>query len=74
VTAPRTYRELAVDRAIYAVDDATRTYRFLRRNPEWRSLDPATSRRNKASLHGYTRSFRSGRARTFDWTRYEVDR
>jgi hypothetical protein len=71
---PSRCRELLVDRAIYSVDDVARTYRFLRRNPAWRSLDPAVNRRNKASLHGYTRQFRSGRTRTFDWTRYEVRR
>ena len=34
-------RELKIDRAIYLVDDETRTYRFLKRNQDWEQLDLA---------------------------------
>lgn len=60
-------RELPVDRAIYLVDDAARTYRFARRNPDWRSLSTGENKRNKRRLHGYTRIFRDGRRRAFEY-------
>ncbi|HET7039289.1 MAG TPA: hypothetical protein VFH97_05335 [Gemmatimonadales bacterium] len=58
-------RELAIDRAVYLVDDRSRTYRFLRRNRAWRLLDRATSERNKRHIDGYTRVFRDGTTRTY---------
>ena len=64
-SAPSMDEQLAVDRAIYAVDRATGTYRFARRNPAWENLDPAKNERNKRSLDGYTRIFPDGRTRIF---------
>lgn len=58
-------RELRIDRAIYLVDDKTRTYRYFRRNPEWQSLSPKENESNKKAIDGYTRIFRGGRARTY---------
>lgn len=58
-------RELKIDRAIYSVDDETKSYRFLRRNPDWEELDPAENDENKRQIDGYTRTFRDGRTRTF---------
>ena len=58
-------RELEIDRAIYLVDDAMRTYSFLRRNPAWRNLTPAASEANKRHIDGYTRVFRSGNTKKF---------
>ena len=58
-------RELRIDRAVYPVDDDTKTYRFLRRNPDWEGLDPADNEANKRHLHGYTRIFRDSRKKTF---------
>lgn len=58
-------RKLKIDRAIYLVDDATKSYRFLQRNPEWRVLEPAENEANKRQLDGYTRIFRDGRTKTF---------
>jgi len=58
-------RELKIDRAVYLVDDVTRTYHFLRRNPDWDKLDPAENDRNKRQIDGYTRIFRDGRRKTF---------
>jgi hypothetical protein len=58
-------RELKIDRAIYLVDDETRTYRFLRRNPDWEKLAPTENDESKRQIDGYTRLFRDGRSRTF---------
>jgi hypothetical protein len=61
----RMSRELRIGRAIYLVDDKTRTYRYLRRNPEWQSLSPKENETNKKAIDGYTRIFRDGRAKTY---------
>jgi hypothetical protein len=58
-------RELRIDRVVYLVDDDTRTYRFLRRNPDWEKLDPAENDANKRQIDGYTRIFRDKRRKTF---------
>lgn len=58
-------RELKIDRAIYIVDDDGRTYRFSRRNPQWRLLSAAENEANKRSLEGYTRQLRCGRTRLY---------
>lgn len=58
-------RELKIDRAIYIVEDEGRTYRFLRRNPQWRLLSAAENEASKRSLEGYSRQLRSGRARVY---------
>ena len=58
-------RELKIDRAIYLVDDESRTYRFLKRNPDWEQLDPAENEVNKRQIDGYTRIFRDGGRKTF---------
>ena len=58
-------RELKIDRAVYLVDDGTRTYRFLRRNPDWEKLDPDENDKNKRQIDGYTRIFTDGRSKTF---------
>ncbi len=57
--------EVKIDRAVYLVDDQTRTYRFLRRNPQWEQLDPNQNEKNKRRIDGYTRIFRDGRRKTF---------
>jgi hypothetical protein len=57
--------EVAIDRAIYEVDDGNSTYRFLRRNPAWRRLSAAESEANKRRLDGYQRIFRDGSSKTF---------
>lgn len=57
--------ELKVDRAVYLVDEASRTYRYLGRNHEWRGLDPEENERNKRHLDGYTRIFPDGRTKVF---------
>jgi hypothetical protein len=58
-------RELQIDRAVYLVEDETRTYRFLRRNPDWQALDKAQNEENKRQIDGYTRILRDGRRKTF---------
>jgi len=62
-------RELRVDRAVYLVDDETRTYHFLRRNPDWKKLDPVENDKNKRQIDGYTRIFRDGRKKTFRYSK-----
>ena len=58
-------KELKIDRAIYLVDDETKTYRFWGRNPDWKKLDPLENEANKRYLNGYTRIFRNGKTRKF---------
>ena len=58
-------RELEIDRAVFLVDDETRTYRFLRRNPDLQNLNPELNEGNKRQIDGYTRIFRDGRKKTF---------
>jgi hypothetical protein len=53
-------REVPIDTAIYLVDEAERTYRFLRRNSDWRNLGLEESLRNALGLEGYTRTFAAG--------------
>lgn len=58
-------REVEIDRAVYEVDDAARTYRFVRCNPAWREQGRQEVERLRRSLDGYTRVFRDGRRRVF---------
>jgi hypothetical protein len=58
-------RELKIDRAVYLVDDKTKTYRYLRRNPGWRSLSPEENEANKKAIDGYTRVLRGGLTKTY---------
>jgi hypothetical protein len=60
--------ELRIDRAIYLVDHKAKSYRFLRRNPHWRKLDQSQNERNKRTIDGYTRIFRNGRRKTFNYS------
>jgi hypothetical protein len=53
-------KELRIDRAVYNVDDETKTYRYLGRNPDWQHLDPEENERNKRHLDGFTRIFPDG--------------
>jgi hypothetical protein len=56
---------LKIDRALYEVDDKTRTYRYFGRNPHWENLSKEESRRNKKHVDGYTRIFPDGRKKVF---------
>ncbi len=58
-------RALKIDKAVYLVDDRTRTYRYLRRNPEWKQLPPGKNETNKQTIEGYMRHFRDGRTRRY---------
>ncbi len=58
-------RELKIDKAVYLVDDRTRTYRYLRRNPEWERLTAEENETNKSAIDGYLRHFRDGRSRKY---------
>ncbi len=48
-------RSLKVDKAIYLVDDGSKTYTFLNRNPRWKELDAKENQRNKRHLDGFKR-------------------
>lgn len=67
--SPRGYtirmRSVKIDRAIYLVDDATKTYRYSRPNPFWKKLDLAENDRNKKSIHGYVRVFRNSETKRY---------
>jgi hypothetical protein len=58
-------RELRIDRAIYLVDDEAKTYRYLRRNPEWVGLPPEENEANKRAIDGYKRIFRDGQTKAY---------
>ena len=53
-------KELKIDKAIYLVDDITKSYQFLKRNLNWEKLDPKKNESNKKHIDGYTRVFRDG--------------
>jgi hypothetical protein len=56
---------MKIDRAIYLIDDEIKTYRYLRRNLEWRKLTSEENEANKRSIDGYTRVFRNGQTKTY---------
>jgi len=58
---------LKIDRALYEVDDKTRTYRFLGRNLDWKNLSEEENERNKKHIDGYTRTFRDGTRKVFKY-------
>lgn len=58
-------RYVKVDKAIYRVDDESKTYSFHKRNPDWQTLDHFESLRNEKQLEGYTRIFKNGRKKVF---------
>ncbi|NWG09161.1 MAG: hypothetical protein HXX80_02425 [Nitrososphaerales archaeon] len=60
---------LKIDRALYEVDDKTKTYQYYGRNPEWENLSKEENQRNKKHIDGYTRIFPDGRKKVF---RYKV--
>jgi len=48
-------QQLKIDRMIYGVDDKSKTYQILRRNPNWKKLSQAENEKNKKHIDGYTR-------------------
>ena len=58
---------LKIDRALYEVDDKTKTYRFLGRNLDWKNLSEDENERNKKHIDGYTRTFRDGTMKVFKY-------
>ena len=58
---------LKIDRALYEVDDKTKTYRFLGRNLNWKNLSEDENERNKKHIDGYTRTFRDGTMKVFKY-------
>jgi len=58
-------RVIKIDKGFYEVYDETKTYRFLKRNLEWKQLDENENERNKLSIDGYARIFRDGSRKKF---------
>jgi hypothetical protein len=56
---------LKINRALYEVDDSTKTYHYFGRNKDWRALDPEESSMNKQHINGYTRIFSNGKQKVF---------
>jgi hypothetical protein len=59
--------ELKLDRAVYLVDEITKTDQYLRCNPGWRHLDPEENERSERHLVGYMRILPDGRRKTFTY-------
>jgi hypothetical protein len=58
-------RELKIDHGIYLIDDSTRTYLFLRSNPEWKEMTAKENEYNKRQIDGYFRVMKDGTKREF---------
>ena len=56
---------LKIGKALYMVDDETKTYRYFGRNPEWKKHTQKEEERNKKHIDGYTRILRNGKTRIF---------
>ncbi|MFQ6123423.1 MAG: hypothetical protein ACE5R6_02295 [Candidatus Heimdallarchaeota archaeon] len=56
---------LKIDKALYEVDDKSKTYRYYGRNPEWEELSAEENQRNKKHIDGYTRVLRNGKKAVF---------
>jgi len=60
-------RILRIDRALYEIDDETRTYRYSGRNKDWKELSSEENSKNKRHIDGYTRIFPDGRKKVFSF-------
>jgi len=60
-------RVLKIDRALYEVNDETRTYKYYGRNPNWKNLSEEENKKNKKHIDGYTRIFPDGRKKVFKY-------
>ena len=60
---------LKIDRALYEVDDGTKTYRYYGRNKNWQKLIPGENQTNKKHIDSYTRVFTDGRRKVFRYQR-----
>ncbi len=58
---------LKIDRALYEVDDTTKTYRYYGRNKDWENLSQEENIGNKKRIDGYTRIFPDGRSKVFKY-------
>ncbi len=56
---------LKIDKALYEVDDETKTYKYFGRNPDWKKLSKKENEENKKHIDGFTRTFRNGRTKKF---------
>jgi hypothetical protein len=65
---------LRIDRALYEVDDETRTYRYHGRNSDWGKLRQEENTKNKQSIDGYTRIFPNGKRKIFRFNNTKSER
>lgn len=56
---------LKIGKALYIVDDETKTYKYLGRNPDWKKHSESEEEINKKHIDGYTRILRDGKTRLF---------
>jgi hypothetical protein len=61
-------RIIPIDKALYEVDEDTKTYRFYSRNTNWEKLSKEENERNKKSIDGYCRIFRDGTRKKFKYS------
>jgi hypothetical protein len=62
---PEQRRKVRIDRAVYLVNDDTKTYSFIGRNHSWKDLPQGENKENKKSIDGYTRIFRNDKSKVF---------
>jgi len=60
-------KKLKIDKAIYLLDNNSKTYSFYRRNLKWRKLNPSENKRNKKQINGYSRIFRNKKTKIFKY-------
>jgi hypothetical protein len=58
-------REVRMDKAFYLVDDSTRTFYYLRKNPDWEKLGEKENEYIKRQLDGYYRVLKDGKKKPF---------
>lgn len=58
---------LKIDRALYEVDNNTKTYKYYGRNLKWQELNPSENEKNKKLINGFTRIFPGGKQKIFHY-------
>lgn len=61
---------LKIDRALYQIDDTTKTYRYHGRNSDWQNLSEKENKKNKRHINGYVRIFSDGRKKIFKYEEF----
>jgi hypothetical protein len=63
---------LKIDRALYEVDDKTKTCRYNGRNLDWKNLNVEENRKNKKRVDGYARIFPRWKKKVFRYKGYII--